>query len=91
MILCDRPSARPQELRGPGVETLRCLAPLPRGSGGTSDFVDALTVVTDLVIKASQALVLDKVPKKLTIISNFAQQVGARAFSASAALLCCIT
>ncbi|GAX80826.1 hypothetical protein CEUSTIGMA_g8261.t1, partial [Chlamydomonas eustigma] len=64
-----------QDLRSPGLDTLRLLTSLPAGSEN-ADFVDALTVAVDLVIKASAARVLEKIPKKLTIISNFARKAN---------------
>jgi hypothetical protein len=63
-----------QDLRSPGLDTLQVLTTLPSGSE-KSDFVDALTVAVDLVIKASAARVLEKIPKTLTLISNFARKV----------------
>ncbi len=55
--------------------TLNKLASVERGTG-SSDFVDALTVAVDLIVKAGQERVIQPIPKNLILISNLAQQVG---------------
>jgi hypothetical protein len=41
----------------------------------SSDYMDALTVTMDMVIKASKARLLEKCPKKIVMVTNLQGQV----------------
>ena len=68
-----------QDLRAPGMDTLRLLSTIQPGEGD-SDFFDAITVAMDLVAKASAERAMEKLPKKITLISSFIKAVRPSGF-----------
>lgn len=66
-----------QALQPPNVHFLTSLSNLPKG-GGTSDFIDAVTVAADSINRATQArpeLEKANVSKEIVLISNFLEKI----------------